>query len=477
MFLSRSALWCLRTSFLFGLTLAGWTGLEGQDLSEGAKQNALKWIDEHQGRIVELSDTIWKYAEPPFEEFQTYQLLTDELRKAGFKIQEHVVGMPTAFVASYSQGSGKPVIGIVAEYDALPGLSQRAAVPYKSPLVPGGPGHGCGHNLIGASSAAAAIAVKEAMVRAGVSGTIKFFGAPSEEEYIPKVYMADAGLFNDVDAALAWHPGSNFEARYGTNRALNSVKFVFTGKSRTEALKAVLKFQEKTGLERGVIRAGDLPTVEGTSAEIRAFVQEATRQEADQKVEELRALATKIASETGTEAQTHFIIGTYQRLTHEGLVRLVDRNMRLFAPVRYTAEELEFAKKIKASFPSTRGSEKLLPDQVLTPSHEIGGSNDNGDVSWITPFISFRGGAYVMGQPGHSWQNASIAASSIGHKAMLAMTKTLSVSALDLMTRQDLLAEVRKEFQEKTKGFVYRANIPKERNSLILLGKATSPQK
>ncbi len=446
--------------------------LSEDELSEKADQVALDWIETNREHIVELSDTIWEYAEPPFEEFQTYALLTEEMRKAGFEIQEAVATMPTAFVASFSQGTGGPVIGIVSEYDALPGLSQKAGVPYKDPLVPEGPGHGCGHNLIGASSAAAAIAIKEAMVAAGVSGTIELFGAPSEEEYIPKVYMADAGLFDDVDAALAWHPGPNFEARYGINRALNSVKFVFTGKSRSDALNALMKFREEGGLENGAILAGGIPTVRVPSAEIRAFIQGGTRQEADEKMDQLRAMAEKVAAEMGTEVHTHFIIGTYPRLPNEGLVHLMDRNMRRFIPLSYTEEEIEFARKIRETLPEEPVSEKVLADEVLPPSRAVGGSNDNGDVSWITPFISVRGGGYALGDWSHSWQRTSMAASSIGHKAMIAMTKVLSVSVLDLMVRPGLRAEVRKEFEEKTEGFVYRANIPQARNSLVLLGKS-----
>ncbi|MBI4442262.1 MAG: M20/M25/M40 family metallo-hydrolase [Acidobacteria bacterium] len=438
-----------------------------QGAAASAKQTAVNWIDAQQSRIVEMSETIWQYAEPPFEEFRTYTLLTEELRKAGFALEEHVAGLPTAFVASFTHGSGKPVIGIVAEFDTptMAGLSQKAATPYRAELVPGDYGHGCGHNLIAASSVAAVIALKEALMRANIAGTIKLFGTPAEEEVTGKVYMVDAGVFNGLDAALAWHPGGNFEARYGMNNAMNRSKFVFRGKTREEALRAAFLFQDAADLEEPVT------TIRGTSVEVRVSVSRSTRQEADQRLDAVREAAALAAAETGTELQENFVIGVYQRLPNERLVNLMDQTLRQFVPLQYTAEELEFAKKIAETFfPLSEMSspEEVLP-QVRSPSKDVGGGNDNADVSWLTPFISIRGGAFINGPEGwrfpvHTWQATSMSSSSIAHKSMPVMAKTLAAAAIDLMTQPGLLAEVRKEFEEKTKGFVYRANVPKDKN-------------
>ena len=469
MLLSRRIVCCLSAFLVFGFTLEPRTQsvTGGPGLAARAKQTAVNWIDVHQSHIVQMSDTIWQYAEPPFEEFRTYNLLTEELRKAGFAVEEHAADLPTAFIAWFSHRSVQPVIGIVAEFDTptVAGLSQKAASPYRAELVPGDYGHGCGHNLIAASSVAAVIALKEAMVQANISGTIKFFGTPAEEEVTGKIYMAEAGVFNGLDAALAWHPGGNFEARYGVNNAMNRSKFVFRGKTRDEALRTAFLFQNAGDLGQAVT------TIRGTNVEVRVTLSRPTRQEADQRLEEVRQAAALAAAETGTEFQENFVIGTYQRLPNEGLVKLMDQSLRQFVPLRYTAEELEFAKQIGATFFSLSdmpSPEEVLP-QVRPPSKNVGGGNDNADVSWITPFISVRGGVFVNGPEGwrfpvHTWQATSMASSSIAHKGMVVMAKTLAAAAIDLMTQPDVLAEIRKEFEEKTQGFVYRANVPKDKN-------------
>jgi aminobenzoyl-glutamate utilization protein B len=420
---------------------------------------AATWVDDHQMRIVEVSDAIWGYAEPSFEEFRSYTLLAGELRKAGFELQEGVATMPTAFVATFSQGSGKPVIGIVAEYDTptMAGLSQKAGVPYRAELSHGDYGHGCGHNMIAASSAAAAIAIKEAMVQTGLSGTIKFFGTPAEEELTGKVYMVDAGLFKDVDAALAWHPGPNFEARYGVNNAMHRVKLIFRGKTADQTLKTVRMFQERAKQENAAL------TLRGGTVEARVSVSAPTFQESEGRLAEVRKVAAQVAAEMNTELEDHLVVGTYQRLTNEGLVTLMNAAMRQFAPLTYTPEEIEFAKQMSKTFDKPPSDEQLMP-RLLPPSKSVGSMNDNADVSWVTPFISVRGGTYVNGVESHTWQQTSLASSSIGHKGLVAMAKVVSTAALDLMTKPAVLAGIRKEFEEKTAGFTYRAALPKDRN-------------
>jgi aminobenzoyl-glutamate utilization protein B len=451
----------LTATVLCGLVLA--TCVRGtaaiSDAGEKAQQAAVKWVDSNQRKVVEMSDSIWKYAEPPFEEFRTYMLLTDVLRAAGFIIQEHAADLPTAFVASFSHGAGTPVVGIVAEYDTptMAGLSQQAAVPYRAELVPGDYGHGCGHNMVAASSVAAAIAVKDAMVRAGVSGTIKFFGSPAEEELTGKVYMVAAGLFRDVHVALAWHPGPNFEARYGVNSAMHRVKFTFTGKTPDEAVRAAMMFQDWADVTDARI------TLRGSSADARISVSAPTFAEAERRMDTIRKEAVRVASQTGTQVEDHLVIATYERLPNERLVKLMDETMRLFAPPTYTSEEMEFARQISTTFAKAPPANQLMP-RLLAPSRDIGSSNDNADVSRVTPFISVRGGTYVNGITSHTWQQTSLAASSIGHKGLVTMAKVVAAAALTLMTEPQVLVEVRKEFEEKTDGISYHPGVPKDRN-------------
>jgi aminobenzoyl-glutamate utilization protein B len=426
---------------------------------DNARRIVGEWVDAHQERVIEISDAIWQYAEPPWEEFQSMTLLSDELSKEGFTVQKHVAGLPTAFVASFTHGSGEPVIGIVAEYDTPTqlGLSQQAAVPYKDELVPGHYGHACGHNMIGASSMSAAIAIKDAMVQAGISGTIKFFGTPAEEELTGKVYMVDAGLFSDVDAALAWHPGPNFEARYGINEAMLRVKFVFTGNSLPQAAEAALELKELAGnVNRSI-------TTRQNTAQIHIVETGKTVAEAKQNIEAIRKEAERIAEETGTYVEDFLVIGSHERLPNERLVTLLDTVMREFAPLTYTPDEFKLAKEISGTFDDPPPDDELMP-QMLPPSRNVGGLNDNGDVSWVTPFISVRGGTYVNGISSHTWQQTSLAASSIGHKGLVTMAKVIAIASLELMASPELLAQVRQEFEKNKRGRTYQAVIPQDKN-------------
>ena len=424
-----------------------------------ARRIAGEWVDAHRGNVIEISDAIWQYAEPPWEEFQSMMLLSDELSKEGFTVQKHVAGLPTAFVASFAHGSGEPVIGIVAEYDTPTrlGLSQQAAVPYRNELVPGHYGHACGHNMIAASSMSAVIAIKDAMIQAGISGTIKFFGTPAEEELTGKVYMVDAGLFNDVDAALAWHPGPNFEARYGINEAMLRVKFVFTGNSLPQAAEAALALKELAGNVNSSI------TTRQNTAQVHIVETGKTVAEAKQNIDAIRMEAERIAEETGTYVEDYLVIGSHERLPNERLVTLLDTVMREFAPLTYTPDELKLAKEISGTFDDPPPDDELMP-QMLPPSRNVGGLNDNGDVSWVTPFISVRGGTYVNGISTHTWQQTSLAASSIGHKGLVTMAKVIAIASLELMASPELLAQVRQEFEKNKRGRTYQAVIPQDKN-------------
>jgi len=424
---------------------------------DDARRIAVEWVEAYRDKVIGISDTIWEYAEPPFEEFQTMLLLSDELSKEGFTVQKHVAGLPTAFVASFSHGSGKPVIGIVAEYDTpiQLGLSQQAAVPYRAELIPGDYGHACGHNMVAASGMAAVIAIKDAMVKAGISGTIKFFGSPAEEEFTGKVYMVDAGLFSDVDAALGWHPGPNFEARYGINTAMRNVKFIFRGDTSQQAAEAALALQE--------LASRSSITIRENIAQVHITETGLSVAEAKQKIDAIRVEAERIAEETGTYVEDHLVIGSHERLPNEQLVTLMDTVMREFVPISYTPDELNLAKEISRTFDDPPPDDKLMP-QLLPPSKDIGGFNDNGDVSWVTPFISVRGGTYVNGISGHSWQQTSLAASSIGHKGLVTMAKVIAIASLELMSSPELLTKVRQEFEEKKRGRTYQAVLPKDKN-------------
>lgn len=461
------------------------------------KEKAWKWIEENQTRIIEISDAVWEYAELGLVEYKSSKLISDELKKHGFKIEMGVAGIPTAFVAKW--GSGRPVISVLGEYDALPGISQKP-VPYKEPIIEGAPGHGCGHNIHGVSGMAGAIAAKYALEKANISGSIKFFGSPAEENYEGKVFMVRAGLFDDIDASLSHHPSSVNTAGLGSSNAMNSVKFHFHGKtshaagSPEQGLSALDAIElmnigvnylrehiiEKARIHYIIEVGGGQPNVVPAYARSWYYVRAPVYDQVDNIYSRVLDIAKGAAMMTGTTLEVEFLTACYNKLPNRALSDLVITNMRETGSPKYTDDELEFASKIGKTITKEQKRDALrkseLPNwekymdvdlfqEVIDPWNEGksgGGSTDVSDVSWNTPTMEFGTAAFVLGAPGHSWQHVACVGMSIGHKSLLFAAKTIAGATLDLITKPEILKKAKDEFKERMKGMIYTCPIPSD---------------
>ncbi len=466
-------------------------------MSEKAKEVAFSWISENESRLIEISDKIWEYAELGLIEFKSSALLADTLEKAGFKVERGVAGMPTAFVATY--GSGKPVIGIMGEYDALPGLSQKA-VPWREPIKEGAPGHGCGHNIHGTSGMAAAIAIKVAIEEAGLKGTIKFFGTPAEENFSGKVFMVREGLFKGVDAVLSHHPGTMNAATLKSCLAIDSYKFHFYGISShaaaspergRSALDAVELMNigvnylrehmiQEARIHYVIEKGGGQPNVVPAYARSWYYIRAPEREQVESITKRVLDIAKGAALMTGTRLEVEMIDGLYNVIPNRVLSELIVKNMREIGPPDYTDEELEFAKEIAKTIPPEQKKEALrkskrpdweklidvLIDQSVPDPWGEGevspGSTDVADVSWQAPTKEFSTTAWVLGTPGHSWQVVAQSGMGLGHKSLIFAAKVMAASAIDLMTNEELLKRAWDEFKGRLKGRTYKCAIPPE---------------
>ena len=457
-----------------GNLLAEVSPQEGQKI----KEEAISWIGDHQSLLVDLSDQIWDYAELGLEEFKSSELLADVLEKAGFRVERGVAGMPTAFVATY--GEGEPIIGILAEYDALPGLSQKVSSA-KEPLKEGAPGHGCGHNLLGAGCVGAALAVKEMLDARPISGTIKLFGCPAEETLIGKVYMVKHGIFDGLSAALTWHPSSTTKVNNTSSLAMNSFWVEFRGRTAhgasdpwngRSALDAVELMNYGVNLMREHIEltsrihyvitdGGKAPNVVPDHARVWYYVRDASREKVEKLYQRVLNIAKGAALATETSHQVHLISGVYNTLVNDTGVEIMQKNLELVGAPPFSPEEVAFAKEIQreAGKPEEGLAEKIEP--IREPPELIrGGSTDVADVSWITPTVSLNVATTPKDVPWHSWAVVASSGSTIGHKGMLVAAKTLAATAIDLLYNGELLKQMREEWKEKSRGFTYKSSLP-----------------
>jgi len=441
------------------------------------KQAAREWIDENRERLIEISDAIWEYAELGFVEFKSAKLLADELEKNGFQVEREVAEIPTAFVATW--GSGKPVIGIMGEYDALPGLSNKV-VPVKDPLIEGGPGHGCGHNVHGVSGLGGALAVKAAMEELKIPGTIKYFGCPAEEMLSGKVWMVRDGVFDGVDACLSHHPSSMNTAGLKSSNANNSVKFHFYGKTAhaagsPEQGRSALDAVELMNVGVNYMREHIIE-----KARIHYVIEEGGGQPnvVPDYAEWVLKIAEGAALMTGTTHKAEFKKAIYNKMPNRTLSELVITNMREIGAPTYTEEELAFAAKIAEAVPRQAKRDSLrkskvpewekykdvdLVTDILDPWNEgdvSAGSTDVSDVSWNTPTMEFSTTTVVLGTPGHSWTTVATSGMSIGHKSLIFAAKTMAGAALELMTDKDLLKKAQDELKERLAGRKYKSPVP-----------------
>jgi aminobenzoyl-glutamate utilization protein B len=451
-------------------------------LADAGKATAMGWVDAHRDEVTRMSRRLWDLAEVAFQEHASTKLLADWLAEGGFAVQRGVADMPTAWVATY--GRGKPVITLLAEYDALPGLSQQAR-PEPVPRVEGAPGHGCGHNLLGTASAAAGLALAAAIDGKKLPGTIKVYGTPAEEGGAGKVYMVRAGLFDDVDAVLTWHPSTANHASANSNLAVKRARFQFRGLSAHaagaphqghSALDAVelmnigVNFMREHVVSDARIHyvitdGGRRPNVVPDFAEVWYYARAPKMAVAQQIFERLQEIAGAAALMTRTKMKMVDETGTYEILPNRPLAELFDANLRAIGAPPFDAADQAFAAAIGT---------KLVADGVLeslpTPALRMAvdpirtqrsmGSTDVGDVSWIVPTGELRIAANANAAPGHSWCFVATAGSAIGDKATITAAKVLAATAVDLMTQPDRLAEARNAFENATASFTYKCGIP-----------------
>jgi len=435
--------------------------------SQTDKEKMIKSLDAKHAHYADVANQIWGFAELAFQEKKSSALLQMELEKAGFKMEKGVAGMPTAFIATY--GSGKPIIGILGEFDALPELSQEAFVPERKIKINEAPGHGCGHNLFGTGSMAAAIEVKDWLVQGKKSGTIRFYGTPAEEAGDAKVFMVKAGLFNDVDAILTWHPGDRNNAGPNTNLATKSGFFRFhgiaahaaaapeRGRSALDGVEAMNDMvnmmrehtSEPTRIHYVILKGGEAPNVVPAYAEVEYLVRHRDREEVRNIWNRVMKAAEGAAIGTETTFDVAMVSGTFDRLPNETLSKAMQKNLEMVGGVNYTPEEKAFAEKLSKSFGS-----RSLPMESAGQVQPYGFSHtnasaDTGDVSWVVVTGGLTAATYVPGTPGHSWQAVSCTGSSIGFKGMTVAAKTIALTAVDLFTDPTLLESAKKEFNEK----------------------------
>ncbi len=462
------------------------------------KEEVLSWIDTNQDKFIEISNKIWDYAETGLQEYQSSKLLASTLEKEGFDVKTGVAEMPTAIMASY--GTGKPIIAILGEFDALPGLSQKPQ-PIKEPIKKDANGHGCGHNHLGTAGLAASIAIKNLIADGKLSGTIRYYGAPAEEMFNAKGYMVRAGLFKDVDIGLTWHPSSlNAVANFSTNAVID-VYFNFYGRAShaagdpengRSALDAVelmnvgcnyLREHMSTSsrLHYTITNGGGAPNVVPAEAEVWYFVRAPKYDEAKKLFERVVKVAKGAAMMTETEVKVDFVSGTYNTSENSVIREAIYKNMVDIGPQKWDEKDLEFARELRKSIPEGAMNTwlKLVPKEFKAQAEELfkkplcdvilppigdgstmAGSTDVADVSWVLPLAQFVTATEVMGSPGHSWQNVATGRTMIGHKGMLLAAKVLATTSIDFMQNEELVKKAWEEFNETHKTEKYVSPFP-----------------
>ncbi len=431
------------------------------------KTAALAVVERQSGELSALSDAVWHFAETALREVQSAKALADWAEAHGFRVTRGVAGLPTSFVASYGEGS--PVVGVLGEYDALPGLSQKAQ-PTQEALSPGSPGHGCGHNLLGVASLGAAAAVKELLATDRLKGTVKVFGTPAEETVGGKIYMLREGVMDGVDVMLAWHPSDETESDTSGSQAMVDLLVEFHGRSAHAAYDpwngrsaadaaeiftfAVNRMREHlrptSRVHYTVLEAGKVPNVIADYAKVWIWLRDADRREVEGMQARVRDIARAAALAAGVTSSVTLQAGNWNTLGNLTGQRLLHRNLLWLGPLQFSEEEQAFARRIQeATGVEPRG---LLPDVqplVEEPGPPEGGSTDAGDVSWVIPTIHLNVTTAPVGAPWHSWGVVACSGMSIGHKGMLYAAKALAATMVDLLAEPATVTSIREEFASR----------------------------
>ncbi|HUV67738.1 MAG TPA: amidohydrolase [Sedimentisphaerales bacterium] len=465
------------------VTLVGLLSIDAQGIfarqADPLKQQVIARVDSIEAVIAEMAEKLWEYSEISLYETRSAALLISKLREAGFDVETNVAGMPTAFVATY--GKGSPVVGILAEYDALPGVGNEPVPERKGRADGVTSGQGCGHNLFGAASVGGAIALKQLMEKENLKGTLKLFGTPAEETIIGKVYMAKAGIFNGLDAVIEWHPGDDNEVRNQTGRAMNSFEVEFFGQAAhgaadpwngRSALDAVELMNYGANMMREHIKptarihyvipnAGDAPNVVPEYAKVWYYVRDINRDEVDKLYARILRIAEGAALATETTHKVHLITGVHEYLLNRPIQEALQKNLDLVGAPKFTQQEQEFAHSLQRFLnkPEKGFNDKIKP-LPAEPGEVKGGSTDVAEVSWIVPTGGFAVATAAEDIPWHSWAATACHGTRAGRKGAVVAAKVIAATGLDVLTMPSLVQEAKAFFLKATDGKPYESPIP-----------------
>ncbi len=449
---------------------------------DAEKIEIAKSVESRQGKFWKISDAIWSYAELGLEEYKSSKLLADTLEEAGFKVDRGVAGMPTAFVASWSHGTGKPVVGFLAEYDALPMLSQKAGVPTPDPVVPGAPGHGCGHNTMGAMQALTVITMQEIVRQKNLNCTLKYFGSPAEEMLVSRPYMVRAGLFKDVDVVIDCHTADSFSTSYGiSGSGMYSFAVTFKGKtahsgsqpwmgrSAVDAVELMHagteRMREHTPVTQRThwvtLEGGEAPNVVPDRARTWYFIRDID-ENLESRLSWVMDCAKAAALMTQTTYEVKFLTAIHQRRSNKALAELIFKNIEAIGKPEYTAEEEAFARAVQENTGFTvKGLDYPIELVDAGAAPYRGGSSDVGEVTLVAPCTTVRFPARLPGGfPGHHWTVVTGGATSFAHKGITVGAKAACYTTYDLLTKPELLVKIRNEFEELSKEHPYKTFLP-----------------
>jgi len=447
-------------------------------IDDPIKARAVASIDTQAGDLTALSDEIWRNAEIAFRETRSSAALIAHARAHGFRVTTGIGEIPTAFVAEF--GSGSPVIGIMGEFDALPGLSQDT-VPTRTPLEEGAPGHGCGHNVFGAASLGAAIAIKEMLDSGEINGTIRYYGTPAEEKFFGKLWMIRAGAFDDVDVMMDWHPGDHIEANVQSSQALVDFLVEFdgqaahaaadpwNGRSAGDALElytaGINAYREHVRptvrIHYHIMDAGKVVNVVPDYAKIWVRVRDRDRAGMTPVYERVMEMAGGAAIMADVGHKVTLISGVHELLVNRAGGAALQANLEALGPIAYTDDEIRFAKAIQEA----TGKPQTGMDAAINPLRETeenppGGSTDVGDVSYVVPTISLAATIAPHDVPWHSWAVVASGGMSLGHKGLVFAAKALAMTMVDLYENPALVEAVKAEFLERKGDYVYEGIVP-----------------
>lgn len=450
--------------------------LTAQKLSSN-KKAIIASVESHKENLIQISDSIWALAETAFNESKSAEVLADYAEKNGLKVTRGVADIPTAFTATY--GSGKPVISVLGEFDALPGLSQKTE-PTKNPRIDGAPGHGCGHNMFGAASLGAAIAIKEQIEAGKLQGTVKFLGTPAEEKYFAKVWMVEAGLWDDVDVNVSWHPGANIEA--DVQSGLSLIDFIvefygqaahasadpWNGRSASDALEIYTTgmnyyrehIRPTSRIHYHIQDGGQVVNVVPDYSKIWVRVRDPKRKIMLPTYERVKKMAEGAAIMADVDYKITLVSGIYEVLVNRAGGEIMQKNLELLGPISYTDQEIAFGKAIqKATGKPEVGMDSQIEALRETEKNPGGGSTDVGDVSWNVPNINLSVTVAPKDTPWHSWAVVACGGMSIGHKGMVYASKAMAMTMADLFENPKLVTKVKEEFKTRKGDEKYEAMI------------------